>query len=76
MNTQRSNLEERRWSFCSEDLLGAGRGNAMGEWEFEVLLDELLDVWTADICSLLDLYNLQDLFSSQKCLQWAIELHT
>jgi hypothetical protein len=35
----------------------------VGEGELEVLGEELLDVWTTDVRTLLNLDNLQDLFT-------------
>ena len=45
----------------SEDLLAGGLVDAVREGEFDVLGQELLDVWTADVSSLLDLDDLEDL---------------
>lgn len=45
----------------SEDLLACAAANAMWEREFQILGEELLDVWSADIGSLLNLNNLEDM---------------
>jgi len=45
----------------SEDLLGALLGDAVRKGELEASLDELLDVGTLDVGSLLNLDNLEDL---------------
>lgn len=45
-----------------KDFLAGGLGNAVGEREFEVLGEELLDVWSLDISSLLDLLDFEDLY--------------
>ena len=54
-------LVESRWTLGGEDLLAGGLGDAMWEWELEVLGEELLDVWALDIISLLELNDLEDL---------------
>lgn len=45
----------------SKDLSGSLLGDAVGEGELEALGDELFDVWAADIGSLLNLDDLEDL---------------
>ena len=45
---------------CRKDLLG--RGNTVGQREFKALGDELLEVWAANVGSLLELDNFEDLF--------------
>lgn len=49
----------------SEDLLSSSLGNAVRKGELEILGEELLDVWAADVLGLLDLDNLEDLFVCQ-----------
>lgn len=44
----------------AEDLLARGLGDAVGERELEVLLEELLDVGALDVVGLLDLNNAED----------------
>lgn len=46
----------------SEDLLAGSLGDAVRKRELEVLGEELLDVWAADVLGLLDLDNLEDLW--------------
>jgi len=43
-----------------EDLLAGSAGRAMGERELEILGYELLNIWTADICGLLNFGNFQN----------------
>lgn len=45
----------------SEDLASSLLVDAVGQRELEVLGEELLDVWAADVCGLLDLNDLEDL---------------
>lgn len=45
----------------SEDLLARLLVDAVGQRELEVLGEELLDVWSAEIIGLLDLNDLEDL---------------
>lgn len=49
-----------------EDLLAGGLGDTVRERELEVLGEELLDVWAADVLGLLNLNNLEDLL--KRCL--------
>lgn len=46
----------------SEDFLAVSLGNAVREREPEVLGEELLDVWSLDVGSLLDLLDFEDLY--------------
>ena len=48
-----------------EDLASLLSWDAVGKREFEVLRQELLDVWTLDVVGLLELNDLQDLFHGQ-----------
>lgn len=57
-------LVERGRSVRGEDLLRGRLGDAVREREFEVLLQNLLDVRSSDIVGFGDLYNLQDLQNS------------
>ena len=54
-------LEESGWSGGSEDLLAGGLGDTVWQRELEVLGEELLDVWAADVVGLGDLNDLEDL---------------
>lgn len=45
-----------------KDFLAGGLGNAVRERESEVLGEELLNVWSLDISSLLDLLDFEDLY--------------
>lgn len=45
----------------SEDLLARLLVDAVGQRELEVLGEELLDVWSAEVIGLLNLNNLEDL---------------
>lgn len=45
----------------SEDLLARLLVDAVGQRELEVLGEELLDVWSAEVIGLLDLNDLEDL---------------
>ena len=56
-----THLVESRRPLGAEDLLGGGLVDAVGQGELEVLGEELLDVGAADVVSLLDLDDLQDL---------------
>ncbi len=47
-----------------KDLLGALLGDAVGQWELEVLDEQLLNVWPADIGRLLYLDDLENLQTS------------
>lgn len=49
-----------------EDLLAGGLGDAVREGELEVLGEELLDVWAADVLGLLNLDDLEDLWKAEK----------
>ena len=53
---------ESRWSVRREEFLATGLGNAMGEREFEILLEELLDVWTPNVVGLLNFDNFENLY--------------
>lgn len=46
----------------SEDFLAGSLGNAVRERESEVLSKELLDVWSLDVSSLLDLLDFENLY--------------
>ena len=54
-----------------EDLPAGLLVDAMWQWELEVLDEELLHVWSADIGGLLDLNNLEDL-GTNISLGWCI----
>lgn len=54
-------LEESGWSGGSEGLLAGGLGDTVRQRELEVLGEELLDVWAANVVGLLDLDDLEDL---------------
>ena len=56
-------LVESRWPGSGEDLLGGLLGDTVGERELEVLCEELLDVWAADVIGLLNLDDLEDLYT-------------
>lgn len=58
---QCSNLIESRRSLGSEDVLVGLRWVAVREREFEVLGEELADVWAADVVELLNFNDLEDL---------------
>jgi len=55
-------LCEGRRPVGSKDLLGGSLGNTVRKRELEVLLEELLNVGTLDISSLLNLDDLEDLY--------------
>ena len=55
-------LVEGRWSLFGKDLGAGCLGNAVRKGEFEILGEELLDVWALDIVALLELDDLEDLF--------------
>ena len=57
----KSNLSESGGSLGAEDLAGAGLGDAMGQREAEILREELADVGTLDILSLLELDDAENL---------------
>lgn len=44
-----------------KEVLARGLGDTMRKWKFEVLSKELLNVWTSDICGLLNFDDLKDL---------------
>ena len=46
---------------CGEDLLAGAPTNAVRKRKFQVLGEELLNVWAADVISLLNLNDLEDL---------------
>lgn len=46
---------------CRKDAPGRFLGNAVRKRKFEVLGEKLLDIWSSDICRLLDLDNFEDL---------------
>ena len=52
---------ESRGPVCGEDLLAGAPTNAVRERKFQVLGEELLDVWAADVIGLLNLNDLEDL---------------
>lgn len=54
-------LEESSGPGRGEDLLVGVPVDTGWERELEVLLEELLDVWAADVVGLLDFNDLQDL---------------
>ena len=54
---------ESRWSASGKDLLASSLGHAVRKGEFEVLGEELLDVWALDIIGLLELDDREDLGS-------------
>ena len=56
-----TNLSKRRWPLRNEQLLANALGNTVRKREFEVLGEELSDVWSFDIRRLLDLHDFQDL---------------
>lgn len=45
---------------CGEDLLAGAPTNAVRKREFQVLGEELLDVWAADVIGLLNFDDLED----------------
>lgn len=47
-----------------EDLLAGLLVDAVRQRELEALDEELLDVWSANVCGLLNLNNLEDLIVS------------
>ena len=60
-------LVERRRSLRSKHLLVRLRRVAVGKREFEVLGEQLLDVWPADVVCLLNLHDFQDLEAELAC---------
>ena len=60
-NMWATSLVEGGRAVSGKDLLAGSLGNAVGKRELEVLGEELLDVWAADVLGLLDLDNLEDL---------------
>jgi hypothetical protein len=52
---------ESRGPVCGEDLLAGAPTNAVRKRKFQVLGEELLDVWAADVISLLNLNDLKNL---------------
>ncbi|NWN33528.1 hypothetical protein GY663_30590, partial [Klebsiella michiganensis] len=52
---------ESGWAVGREDLLARLLVDAVGQRELEVLGEELLDVWSADVVGLLYLDDLEDL---------------
>lgn len=55
-------LVEGGWTLGGEDSGTGSLGDAVWEWELEVLGKELLDVWALDVLSLLELDDLEDLY--------------
>lgn len=53
---------EGAWSLGREDLASNALGHAMWEGKLQILCEKLLEVWTLDIGSLLDLDDFEDLF--------------
>jgi hypothetical protein len=60
-------LSKSGWSLRAEHLLVVLLGDAVGEGELQVLLDELLDVGALDVVDLLELNDAEDLSSKSKC---------
>jgi len=48
------------WPVWSEDPLSCGLWYTMGQWEFQVLRDELLDVWAFDEIGSFEFNDFQD----------------
>ena len=57
----KTTLSKRRGPLRKEDLLRRGLGDAVGEREGQVLGDQLLDVWSLDVLTLLELDDAEDL---------------
>jgi hypothetical protein len=49
------------WSFGGKELLANCLGDAVRKREFEVLGEELLDIWSLDVVGLLEFNNLENL---------------
>jgi hypothetical protein len=58
------NLVESRWSLRGEEFACSLLGYTVRKREFEILFEELLDVWALDVFGLLDFDDLEDLVAT------------